>query len=95
MSWLNTLHVLCGLVILAEALNKLERTSPLAAGLTARQRCTAWLKAVAWGSLAIGGGGAVATPALQLQGTHWQQLADVCTAFGFVVLIIRTRVKEG
>jgi hypothetical protein len=37
----------------------------------------------------------VATPALQLQGTRFETVADVCTALGFVVLIVRTRVKEG
>lgn len=89
---LQALHVLAGLVIVAEALNKLERTAPLRGGLSLRQQATEWLKAVAWGLLALGGGGAVATPILHLE---LPTLQDVCIAVGFSVLIIRTRVKEG
>lgn len=89
---LNAVHWLCGLVVLAEALNKLERTAPCRRGLTPRERATEILKAVAWMLLALGGGGAVATPILQLQAPS---LRDVCVALGFAVLIVRTRVKEG
>lgn len=89
---LQALHLLAGLVILAEALNKLERTSPLRASLAPRQRVTEWLKAVAWALLALGGGGAVAAPFLHLGAPTLQ---DTCIAAGFAVLIFRTRVKEG
>lgn len=89
---LGLTHWLCGLVVVAEALNKLERTAPLAPGLTARARVTAWLKAVAWCLLAVGGAGAVITPLLPLERPTLQ---DVCVLAGFAVLIVRTRVKEG
>ena len=46
-------------IVLAEALNKLERTSPFASGLTAHDRVVDGLKAIAWASLALGAGGAV------------------------------------
>lgn len=88
---LTLIHVLAGLVIVAEALNKLERTSPLAPGLSARQRLAMWMKAVAWSALAAGGAGAIVTPLLPLERPTLQ---DVCIALGFAVLIIRTRVKE-
>lgn len=89
---LSIVHFVCGLIVVAEALNKLERTDPLAEGLTRRQRLTDALKAVAWGLLAVGGGDALVTPLLHLERPSLQ---DVCVICGFAVLIVRTRVKEG
>lgn len=89
---LHIVHWLCGLVVLAEALNKLERTAPCRRGLSPRERATEVLKAIAWLLLALGAGGAVATPILHLQAPT---LRDTCVALGFAVLIVRTRVKEG
>lgn len=89
---LQWLHCLAGLIVLAEALNKLERTAPLAPGLTPRERLTDWLKALAWSLLALGGAGALAAPILHLE---QPTLQDVCIVLGFAVLIVRTRVKEG
>ena len=109
MTTLQTIHVLAGLVVLAEALNKLERTAPCRPGLGLHERVTEWLKALAWLLLALGGAGALVAPLwrylpmppsttellallMPLQGPTVQ---DVCLALGFVVLIVRTRVKEG
>ena len=89
---INTLHWLSGIVVLAEALNKLERTAPLCYGLTPRERATEWLKALAWALLAMGGAGAVITPLIPLEKPTLQ---DACVMLGFAVLIIRTRIKEG
>lgn len=89
---LTLINCVAGVIIAAEALNKLERTAPLTPGLTARQRLAMWLKAVAWSALALGGAGAIVTPLLPLERPTLQ---DVCIAVGFAVLIIRTRVKEG
>lgn len=89
---INYTHWLAGLVVLAEALNKLERTAPRRSGLAVRQRWTEWLKAMAWALLALGGGGAVITPLLHLEGPTLQ---DACVMLGFSVLIVRTRIKEG
>lgn len=86
------LHWLAGLVVLAEALNKLERTTPCQPGLWLHQRITAWLKALAWALLAMGGAGAVITPLIPLEKPTLQ---DACVMLGFAVLIIRTRIKEG
>ena len=102
---LEALHWLAGLVVLAEALNKLERTAPLAQGLTPRQRVVDGLKALAWALLALGAGGAVAAPALHAAGVEvgaWPllrlenpTLAETSVLLGFCVLIVRTRIKEG
>ncbi|MGV3679662.1 MAG: hypothetical protein ACO1PM_08050 [Acidovorax sp.] len=105
---LQIVHWVSGLVILAESLNKLERTAPRAPGLTPRERATAWLKALAWCFLALGGAGALVAPLLpflpaETKGAIWPllmphqvpSLQDTCLAFGFAVLIFRTRVKEG
>lgn len=101
---LQILHWLAGLIILAEALNKLERTHPLAAGLRRRQRLVDMLKVLAWTLLALGGGAAVAAPLLLVLGVHSGQLlllrlehpllAETAVLLGFAVLIVRTRIKE-
>ena len=103
---LQILHIAAGLVVLAEALNKLERCHPLALGMTAHERVVDALKAAAWFLLALGAGGAVAGPLLLAGGVQAQQaaellrlerptLAEVLVLAGFAVLIVRTRVKEG
>lgn len=103
---LQILHWLAGFIVLAEALNKLERTAPFAPGLSAHKRVVDGLKAIAWTLLALGAGGAVATPALLAMGMQADSyevfmhleaptLAEVLVLAGFATLIIRTRVKEG
>lgn len=102
---LQTAHWLAAFVVMAEALNKLERTAPFAPGMTARMRVVDGLKALAWLLMATGAGGALIGPLMQpmgLQIQHTQLLAhvtpslsEVCVMVGFAVLIIRTRVKEG
>jgi len=89
---LLALHWASGLVVLTEALNKLERTAPCRHNLPARERATEWLKAIAWALLAISGAGAIVTPLLPLERPTLQ---DVAGLLGFAVLIVRTRVKEG
>lgn len=91
MSAITVVHWLAGLVVLAEALNKLERTNVLQRGLSRRQRLSALAKALAWVLLALGAGGAVITPAMQMPPPTLQ---DACVLGGFAVLIVRTRIKE-
>lgn len=91
-AWLWVLHCLAGLVTLAEALNKLDRTRPLRAGMAPRERATEWLKALAWSLLALGGAGVLAGPLIN---PAPPSLESVCVSIGFAVLIVRTRVKEG
>lgn len=105
---LQFIHWMAGLVVLAEALNKLERTAPCRRGLSARERATEWLKALAWLLLAFGGAGALLAPLMPflplsrsgaiwplLMPTQLPALQDTCVVLGFAVLIVRTRVKEG
>ena len=47
MTALQIVHWLAALIVLAEALNKLERTAPCAPGLTPHQRLVDGLKALA------------------------------------------------
>lgn len=89
---LAVLHWFAGVIVLAEALNKLERTDPLAPGMQARVRVSAWFKTMAWLSLAIGAGGALVTPFL---GLERPTLQDAAVLSGFALLIIRSRFKEG
>lgn len=103
---IQVLHVLAGLIVLAEALNKLERCAPFAHGLTAHERLVDGLKALAWFLLAMGSAGALAAPLLRALGMPAEAggefsrlerptLAETLVLAGFAVLIIRTRVKEG
>lgn len=89
---IGLIHWIAGVVILAEALNKLERCNPLAPGLTCKARVVDALKALAWALLALAGGGAIVTPMLPLEAPTLQ---DAALAAGFATLIIRTRLKEG
>lgn len=81
-----------GVMVLAEALNKLERTRPCAHGLSRRGRLQQWLKAIAWVLLACAGAGAMVGP---MFGHPPPSPREACIYAGFVVLIIRTRFKEG
>lgn len=103
---LQLVHILAGFVVLAEALNKLERCAPFRPGLTPHERLIDAMKAIAWIPLALGGGGALAGPVLSSMGTdaEWlplllhagsPSLAEALTMLGVAVLIVRTRVKEG
>ena len=104
-SIIQTLHFVAGFVVLAEALNKLERTNPCVRGLDMRERATEWLKAVAWVLLALGAGGALAAPVLLRIGVQsaeapllrleYPTLAETAVLLGFATLIVRTRIKEG
>ena len=83
-------------VILAEALNKIERTAPRCRGLSRRLRWAEWLKAVAWSLLATGSAlymGAVLFGDAVWAG--WSAWAGPFVLMGFAVLVVRTRVKEG
>lgn len=99
-------HWFFGFIVVAEGLNKLERSAPLARGLSARQRFVALLKVLAWVLLVLGAGGAVIRPlvvtgiGVNVQAwpvllTDRVSLVDLCVLGGFAVLIIRSRFKEG
>lgn len=104
-SLLPVLHWLASFIVLAEALNKLERTAPCAPGLTPHQRLLASLKALAWAFFALGAGGGLATPVLGELGIYSTtsqlilhqapSIAETAVMVGFAILIIRTRLKEG
>lgn len=91
---LDGVSIVAGLVVLAEALNKLERCWPTQRGLAPRERLCQVLKAMAWFTLALGAGGAIARPLLGLP--EWaRDLQAVLVLLGMAILIVRTRVKEG
>lgn len=89
---ITAVHCVAGAIVLAEALNKLERANPLQPGLTARARLVVILKTLGWSLLAIGSGGALMTPLMQLPGPS---LADASTMTGFALLVARSRLREG
>lgn len=89
---MSALLFVLGGVVLAEALNKLERTCPCARGITPHQRLLAWLKAIAWLLLAWAGAGALLGPFF---GQAPPTLRELAMFGGFTTLIVRTRFKEG
>lgn len=91
MTAIAVLHWVSGLVVLAEALNKLERTDLLNSTLNVRGRISALAKAMAWLFLGLGAGGAVIGPFMQLPSPSFQQ---ACVLIGVSALIVRTRIKE-
>ena len=103
---LNYVHLISALIVLAEALNKLERISAPLHWRSAHDRWVNGLKALAWILLALGAAGALAVPFFNWTGIpvglHPQflrleapTLEETCVMLGFAVLIIRTRIKEG
>ena len=89
--FVQILHWLAGLIVFAEALNKLERTDLLQRGLSRHARLVISLKVAAWLALALGAAGALVTPLLCLEPAT---LRDVFFSVGFALLVIRARVKE-
>jgi hypothetical protein len=105
MQTLQLIHAVAGLIVLIEAINKLERTCPTAKGLTQRARLIEVLKAIAWFPIAIGAAGAVSGPIFLFVGSdpntfihllrvEHPTLAEVCVMVGVAILVIRTRTKE-
>jgi hypothetical protein len=105
MTLLQIIHMVAALPVLAEALNKLERVDPIAAGLTGKARTLEILKASAWGTLAMSAAGALVTPLLLQAGVpvgsypflHVQPstFSETLAMVGVAALIVRTRIKEG
>lgn len=89
----SILLALLAFIVLAEAFNKLFRTRPCLPGITSHERLLAWLKAMAWALLAVGA--FCVWLDLIFHPTDTPTLRELCTTGGFVVLIIRTRFKEG
>ena len=100
------LHWASAMIVLAEGLNKLERTAPCRPGIDKHTRIVDGLKALAWCLLAIGAGGAVISPALPFLGidqlaagtlirVERATFAETSVMVGFATLIVRTRVKQG
>ena len=91
---INLIHWLAAIVVLAEALNKLERANPLASGLTRHLRALEWAKITAWSLLAIGAGCGVAAPIVGELHMRTASVADTFSMLGVAALIIYTRARE-
>jgi hypothetical protein len=81
---LASINWVAGVVVVAEALNKLERLN-FRKGL----RLSLAVEFLAWFALAISGGGAVIHPLLDVRGAH--SFADVCALAGLATVILHCR----
>ena len=79
------------LVVLAEALNKLQRTDILRRGMTRWARFREILNALGWACFAIGAGGAWVSPLLYSRTVHVQ---DVVVMAGLALFVVHRRLKE-
>lgn len=105
MSFLFFVYWVSAWVILAEGLNKLERTSPLAKGLTMRQRAIAVMKASGWLLLTFGAALIAASPWLpptMIWGgflnivVHKEvSTPEAACVVGFALHVVRARLMEG
>jgi hypothetical protein len=84
-------HALAGLIVLAEALNKLERTNLRCTWMTPRQRAITAMKAASWAAIAVASAGAAVGP---LMYSAVPSLADAAMMAGFAGLVVRSRLQE-
>lgn len=86
------LYWLASLIIVLEALNKVERVDVKRHAGHPRSLVVELMKLFAWGLLALAGAGGVVAPfidQLGMPGPH-----HISAAVGFAILIVRTRLKE-
>ena len=89
---IDALHWFAAVLILAEALNKLERTHVRGfMDLPWKRRAELVMKLAAWSCMAIGSMGIVAQPLVPMP---WPGLADALVVLGLALLLLRTRVTE-
>ncbi|MGY8903202.1 MAG: hypothetical protein ACKVIH_01475 [Burkholderiales bacterium] len=87
---LMSLSFLAALIVLAEALNKLERAD-LSHFAFDRATTVAVCKVLGWSLLALGSAGVLVQPLL---GMPTPDVTSACALGGFALLIVRTRLKE-
>lgn len=79
------------LIVLSEALNKLQRTDPLRRGITPMKRFSAVLNALGWMLFAVSSAGALVSPVMR---GYTVRLQDAALMLGLAVFIIHRRLKE-
>lgn len=89
---IHAFHWTAAVLVLMEALNKLERTNIREKELTRRVRAGRILRALGWGLMALGAGGALITPLANIP--YQPSFQDACIMVGFAVLIARGRIKD-
>lgn len=88
---LQAINWLAAVVVLAEALNKLERADPFRADLCLRIRVALLLEVLGWICLALGAAGSLVAPLLHLERANLQTPAVMA---GVAILTIRKRIRE-
>lgn len=88
---LLAIQTVSGLLVLAEALNKLERTDPLEPSLHLVDRAVVCLKVLGWCMLALGACGIMVSPLL---GHPDPTVKELLLLVGFALLVLRSRLRE-
>lgn len=88
---LSVLYYVGSFLVMAEALNKLERIRKYLPTVNAKERSKVALSVVAWFLTAIGSAGAMATLVLPIPHSDLQ---DTAMIVGFALLLISKRVRE-
>ena len=79
------------LVVLSEALNKLQRTDLLRRGLKPMQRLSVVLNVLGWMLFAVAAAGAIVSPVIV---GYTVRLQDAALMLGLAVFIVHRRIKE-
>ena len=82
---------LAAIIVLAEALNKLQRTDLLRRGLKPMQRLSVGLNVLGWMLFAVASAGAIVSPVMS---GHAVRLQDAALMTGLAVFILHRRLKE-
>lgn len=87
---LAIVHWVAALIVLAEALNKLERADLRGRNYTLRGRVAVWLSVVAWAVLAAGSAGILVAP---LMAFTWPITPDTLALWGVAAWVVGARTR--
>ncbi len=88
---ISILHWVSALIVIIEALNKLERYDPFQKMKSVKQMLIFWMTSAAWVALAVGSAGALVMPFLSIKP---KLTADAFVLIAFAALLVRARLYQ-